>query len=50
LTLKAVAKAQFNVSKISLVTETEAAAIYTLKDMKEGPGQDQIQVKAQHVG
>lgn len=44
LTLKAVTKAKFNVNKISLVTEPEAAAIYTLKDMKEGPGQDQIQV------
>ncbi|KAH8678766.1 hypothetical protein BGZ60DRAFT_401802 [Tricladium varicosporioides] len=44
LTLKAVTKAQFNVNKISLVTEPEAAAIYTLMDMKEGPGQDQIQI------
>jgi len=50
LTLKAVTKAKFDVSKISLVTEPEAAAIYTLKDMKEGPGQDQIQVKVQYVG
>ncbi|KUJ23235.1 uncharacterized protein LY89DRAFT_574266 [Mollisia scopiformis] len=44
LTVKAVAKAKFDVSKISLVTEPEAAAIYTLKDMKEGAGKDQIQI------
>jgi len=44
LTLKAVSKAKFDAFKMSLVTEPEAAAIYTLKGMKEGPGKDQIQV------
>jgi molecular chaperone DnaK (HSP70) len=44
LTVQAVSKANFDVSKFSMVTEPEAAAIYTLKDMKEGSGNDQIQV------
>jgi molecular chaperone DnaK (HSP70) len=40
LTLKAVTKAQFDVSKISIVTEPEAAAVYTLKYMAQQ--QDQV--------
>ena len=44
LTLKAVTRAKFDVGKIMLVTEPEAAAIYTLKSMREGPNKDDIKV------
>ncbi|KAK6356035.1 hypothetical protein TWF718_000409 [Orbilia javanica] len=44
LTLKAVNRAEFNASKISLVSEPEAAAIYTLKCMREGPSRDDIKL------
>ncbi|KAF3129560.1 hypothetical protein TWF703_008847 [Orbilia oligospora] len=44
LTLRAVNRAEFNASRISLVSEPEAAAIYTLKDMREGPSRDDIKV------
>lgn len=41
-TLKAVTKARFDASKIALVTEPEAAAIYTLKWMTEGANKDEV--------
>ena len=41
-TLKAVTKAKWAASKISLVTEPEAAAIYTLKWMTEGANKQQV--------
>ncbi|KAM7198281.1 hypothetical protein V8F33_005072 [Rhypophila sp. PSN 637] len=44
LTLKAVQRAHFNADKISLVTEPEAAAIYTLKGMMEGPNKNDVKV------
>ncbi|KAK6499972.1 hypothetical protein TWF481_010329 [Arthrobotrys musiformis] len=44
LTLHAVTRAEFNASKISLVSEPEAAAIYTLKDMCEGPNRDDVKL------
>jgi hypothetical protein len=44
LTLKAVTKAKFDAEKISMVTEPEAAAIYTLKGMTEGANKEEIKV------
>ncbi|KAF3905023.1 hypothetical protein AA313_de0204483 [Arthrobotrys entomopaga] len=44
LTLSAVRRAAFDADKISLVAEPEAAAIYTLKGIREGPNCDQIQL------
>ncbi|KAK6544698.1 hypothetical protein TWF694_001384 [Orbilia ellipsospora] len=44
LTLKAVGRAKFEADKISLVTEPEAAAIYTLKGIREGPNRDEIKL------
>lgn len=44
LTLKAVTKAKFDTEKISLVTEPEAAAIYTLKGMTEGANREEVKV------
>ncbi|KAK4161725.1 hypothetical protein QBC43DRAFT_357267 [Cladorrhinum sp. PSN259] len=44
LTLKAVQRAGFNAPRINLVTEPEAAAIYTLKHMREGPNRDDVKV------
>ena len=44
LTLKAVQRAHFNAAKVSLVTEPEAAAIYTLKGMREGPNKNDVKV------
>jgi hypothetical protein len=41
-TLKAVSKSNWETSKISLVAEPEAAAIYTLKWMKSGANKEQI--------
>lgn len=49
LTLKAVTKAQWDVKKISIVTEPEAAAVYTLKYMSTGVQQDQIKVNDHFV-
>jgi molecular chaperone DnaK (HSP70) len=49
LTLKAVTKAQWDVSKIAIVTEPEAAAVYTLKYMSSGVQQDQIKVNDHFV-
>jgi hypothetical protein len=43
-TMRAVSRAQFNAEKLSLVTEPEAAAIYTLKNMMEGAGQADMQL------
>ena len=43
-TMKAVNRAKFQASKISLVTEPEAAAIYTLKTMMEGANRTELQV------
>jgi hypothetical protein len=43
-TLKAVQKANWQASKISIVTEPEAAAIYTLKYMNQGAQSGQINV------
>jgi molecular chaperone DnaK (HSP70) len=43
-TLKAVQKANWEASKISIVTEPEAAAIYTLKYMNQGAQSGQINV------
>jgi len=42
LTLKAVHRAGFDAAKTSLVTEPEAAAIYTLKGMREGYNKAEI--------
>ncbi|KAK3997750.1 hypothetical protein QBC44DRAFT_228707 [Cladorrhinum sp. PSN332] len=44
LTLKAVQRAGFKCSQINMVTEPEAAAIYTLKHMREGPNRSEIKV------
>ena len=44
LTMKAVAKAGFNAASISMVTEPEAAAVYTLKCMTEGANKDDVRV------
>ncbi|KAK3899799.1 hypothetical protein C8A05DRAFT_46227 [Staphylotrichum tortipilum] len=44
LTLQAVAKAEWDAAKVSLVTEPEAAAIYTLLHMREGPSKEEVQV------
>ncbi|KAK6337277.1 hypothetical protein TWF730_002683 [Orbilia blumenaviensis] len=44
LTLKAVNRAEFNASKIFLLSEPEAAAIYTLKGIREGPSRDDIKI------
>ena len=44
LTLQAVTRADFKATKIMLVTEPEAAAIYTLKGMVEGASKDDVQV------
>lgn len=44
LTLKAVTKAKFDAAKISLVTEPEAAAVYTLKGMTEGASKEDVKV------
>ncbi|KAK3332846.1 hypothetical protein B0T19DRAFT_448679 [Cercophora scortea] len=44
LTLKAVQRANFGAAKTMLVTEPEAAAIYTLKCMREGINKDDIKV------
>jgi molecular chaperone DnaK (HSP70) len=41
-TLKAVTKSNWGASKIGLVTEPEAAAIYTLKYMNQGVNRDQV--------
>ena len=46
LTLQAVARAEWNADKLSLVTEPEAAAIYTLRHMREGPSKEEVQVCA----
>jgi molecular chaperone DnaK (HSP70) len=43
-TLKAVTKAKWAASKISLVSEPEAAAIYTLKGMTEGANRAEVRV------
>ena len=47
LTLKAVTKAKFDAAKLSLVTEPEAAAVYTLKGMTEGANKDDVKVRVQ---
>ncbi len=44
LTLQAVAKAEWEAVKVSLVTEPEAAAIYTLLNMREGPNKEEVKV------
>lgn len=44
LTLKAVKNAGFGAQTISLVTEPEAAAVYTLKGMTEGANKDDVRV------
>lgn len=44
LTLKAVHKADFMTNEIMLVTEPEAAAIYTLKTMLEGANRNALKV------
>ena len=44
LTLQAVAKAEWDAVKVSLVTEPEAAAIYTLLHMREGPSKQEVKV------
>ncbi|KAK0726065.1 hypothetical protein B0H67DRAFT_480099 [Lasiosphaeris hirsuta] len=44
LTLKAVQRAKFDAAKTSMVTEPEAAAIYTLKGMLEGYNKSEIRV------
>jgi len=44
LTLKAVTKAGWATSKIMLVTEPEAAAIFTLKWMTEGANREQVNI------
>jgi molecular chaperone DnaK (HSP70) len=43
-TLKAVTKSKWGASKISLVTEPEAAAIYTLKWMTEGANKEEVKI------
>lgn len=43
LTLKAVAKAGWDAVTVALVTEPEAAAIYTLRHMREGPSSEEVQ-------
>ncbi|ORY18798.1 hypothetical protein BCR34DRAFT_472752 [Clohesyomyces aquaticus] len=42
-TLKAVTRAKFPATKLMLVTEPEAAAIYALKEMQEGARRNEIQ-------
>lgn len=44
LTLKAVGKAKFDAKSISIVTEPEAAAVYTLRGMKEGANRADVKV------
>jgi molecular chaperone DnaK (HSP70) len=44
LTLKAVTKSNWGTNKISLVTEPEAAAIYTLKWMTTGANKEQVNI------
>ncbi|KAF2463990.1 actin-like ATPase domain-containing protein [Lindgomyces ingoldianus] len=43
-TLKAVIEAKFPAAKLMMVTEPEAAAIYSLKEMQEGAKRDDVQV------
>lgn len=43
-TLKAVTRAKFDTSKIIMVTEPEAAAIYSLKEMRDGAMRDEVKV------
>jgi molecular chaperone DnaK (HSP70) len=43
-TLQAVSRANWNVSKISLVSEPEAAALYTIKGMMEGFHRKEVKV------
>jgi molecular chaperone DnaK (HSP70) len=49
LTLKAVTGAKWGTDKIALVTEPEAAAIYTLKWMTEGANREEVKVGDQFV-
>lgn len=44
LTLKAVGRADFDATTISIVTEPEAAAVYTLRGMKEGVNKADVKV------
>jgi Hsp70 protein len=44
LTLKAVGQAGFEANSISMITEPEAAAVYTLKGMTEGVCKDDVEI------
>lgn len=48
LTTRAVSRAKWDAAKLSLVTEPEAAAIYTLRGMREGVTKEDIQVSSTH--
>jgi molecular chaperone DnaK (HSP70) len=44
-TLKAVSRSNWGAAKISIITEPEAAAIYTLRGMVEGPNRNEVKVR-----
>ena len=43
-TMKAVVKASWAATKVSMVTEPEAAMIYTLRGMREGANKEEVKV------